>query len=187
MLTFAKRAYEKLRMTVQKCRLRGRVIFERHTVVCRRTVFEGGNRVAEGARVINSRIGYGTMAKQAGFTYVTEQSYDEFCYADPKSKTSVVIGNDVWLTRGYKIVEGVTIGDGAVVLNGAVVTKDVPPYAVVGGVPAKVIRYRFDEETIDWLLNLKWWDKGEEWIKAHATYFSDPQKLREAIEAENKS
>ena len=70
----------------------------------------------------------------------------------------VKIGNDVWIGQGAFIKGGVTIGDGAVVAAHAVVTKDVPPYAVVAGVPAKVIKYRFDEETIRELLDLKWWD-----------------------------
>ena len=71
---------------------------------------------------------------------------------------NVKIGNDVWIGRGAFVKGGVTIGDGAVVAAHAVVTKDVPPYAIVGGVPAKVIRYRFDEETIKELLELKWWN-----------------------------
>ena len=70
----------------------------------------------------------------------------------------VEIGNDVWIGHGVFMKGGVKIGDGAVVAAQAVVTKDVPPYAVVGGVPAKVIKYRFDEETIKELLELKWWD-----------------------------
>lgn len=70
----------------------------------------------------------------------------------------VKIGNDVWIGRGAFVKGGVTIGDGAVVAAHAVVTKDVPPYAIVGGVPAKVLRYRFDEETVKELLELRWWD-----------------------------
>ena len=71
---------------------------------------------------------------------------------------SVSIGNDVWIGAGVFIEGGVTVGDGAIVGAHAVVTKDVPPYAIVGGVPAKVIRYRFDEATIRELLELHWWD-----------------------------
>ena len=67
----------------------------------------------------------------------------------------VVVGNDVWIGERAMIIGGVHIADGAVVLAGAVVTKDVPPYAIVGGVPAKIIRYRYDEETINFLLNIQ--------------------------------
>ena len=69
-----------------------------------------------------------------------------------------VIGNDVWIGRNAIIQDGVKIGDGAIVASGAVVTKDVPAYAIVGGVPAKIIKYRFDEKTIARLLASKWWD-----------------------------
>lgn len=71
---------------------------------------------------------------------------------DPK------VGNDVWIGNDAIIYSGVTIGDGAVIAGQAVVTKSVPPYAIVGGNPAKIIRYRFDEKTIADFLRLKWWD-----------------------------
>lgn len=77
----------------------------------------------------------------------------------------VVIGNDVWIGAKATIMPGITIGDGAVVGSNAVVTRDVPPYAIVVGVPAKIIKYRFDEETIKDLLELKWWDYPEKFIK----------------------
>ena len=67
------------------------------------------------------------------------------------------IGNDVWLGHGVKVLKGLAIGDGAIVAAGAVVTKDVPPYAIVGGVPAKLIRMRFDEATIARLKQSEWW------------------------------
>ena len=75
------------------------------------------------------------------------------------------IGNDVWIGQGALIKDSIHIGDGAIVGAGAVVVKDVPPYAVVGGVPARVIKYRFDEDVIAELLKLKWWDLDEETIK----------------------
>lgn len=74
------------------------------------------------------------------------------------NKGDIVIGNDVWIGYEAVIMAGVTIGDGAIIGARAVVTKDVPPYTIVGGVPAKQIRKRFSDETISELLNLKWWD-----------------------------
>jgi chloramphenicol O-acetyltransferase type B len=70
----------------------------------------------------------------------------------------IIIGNDVWIGTRAIIMDGVTIGDGAIVAANAVVTKDVPPYAIVAGVPAKIISYRFEQEKISSLLILKWWD-----------------------------
>lgn len=67
----------------------------------------------------------------------------------------------------------VTIGDGAIVAMGAVVTKDVPPYAIVGGVPAKVIKYRFNEEQIARLQEIKWWNKSDSWLQSHIDDFEN--------------
>ena len=89
---------------------------------------------------------------------------DNICDAwDNKGDT--VIGNDVWIGYEAVIMQGVTIGNGAIVGTRAVVTKDVPPYTVVGGVPAKPIRKRFDAATIEKLESLRWWDWDEEKIK----------------------
>ena len=74
------------------------------------------------------------------------------------NRGGIAVGNDVWIGYEAVILSGVTIGDGAIVAARSVVTKDVPPYTVVGGVPARPIRRRFGQETIDALLELKWWD-----------------------------
>lgn len=84
----------------------------------------------------------------------------------PFSKGNVVIGNDVWIGRDVTILSGVTIGDGAVIGTRSLVVKDVAPYAIVGGVPAKHLKYRFSEEQIQLLQEIQWWnwpiDKIEE-------------------------
>ena len=81
------------------------------------------------------------------------------------NKGNIVIGNDVWIGFEAVVMQGVTIGDGAIVGARAVVTKDVPPYSIVGGVPAKPIRKRFSEEIISRLLKIKWWEWPDEKIK----------------------
>ena len=96
-------------------------------------------------------------------------------------KGDIIIGNDVWIGYEAVILSGVTIGDGAVIGCRAVVTKDIPPYTIVGGVPAKPIRKRFDEETIKELQKIKWWDWPEEKIagKIPAIQAGDLEELRE--------
>ena len=76
-----------------------------------------------------------------------------------------IIGNDVWIGSEAMILSGITIGDGAIIAARAVVTKDVPPYAVIGGNPATLINYRFNKEEIKQLLNIKWWNWEEEKVK----------------------
>ena len=80
------------------------------------------------------------------------------------NKGDIIIGNDVWIGYEAIILAGVTIGDGAIIGTRAVVTKDVPPYTIVGGVPAKLIKRRFSEETISALLEIQWWNWSEERI-----------------------
>lgn len=83
------------------------------------------------------------------------------------NKGDIILGNDVWVGYEAVILSGVTIGDGAIIGTRAVVTKDVPPYTIVGGVPAKPLRRRFDDKTVERLLALRWWDWEEEKIKHH--------------------
>jgi len=88
-----------------------------------------------------------------------------------KNNNPVIIGSDVWIGRDVTIMPGVKIGDGAIVAAGAIVAKDVPPYAVVGGVPAKVIRYRFDEATIERLIKSAWWTWSDEKLSQNLESF----------------
>ncbi|HIU31188.1 MAG TPA: CatB-related O-acetyltransferase [Candidatus Caccousia avistercoris] len=98
----------------------------------------------------------------------------------------IFVGSDVWIGYEAVIMAGVTVGDGAVVGARALVTRDVPPYAVVGGVPARVIRKRFPEETVKKLLALQWWNWPEEKIKRHIREIQTGQaeKLLSAGEGE---
>lgn len=89
----------------------------------------------------------------------------------------VIIENDVWIGEGVFINDGITVGDGAVIGAHSVVTHDVPPYAIVAGAPAKVIRYRFSEEEIKKLEELKWWNWPEEKLAQYGSSFDDVSKL----------
>lgn len=90
------------------------------------------------------------------------------------SRGGIKLGNDVWIGRRALILPGVKIGHGGVVGAQATVTKDVPPYAIVGGTPAEVIRYRFSEEIIAKMLAIRWWDWDDEKIKQEADFLTGP-------------
>ena len=89
----------------------------------------------------------------------------------------ILVGNDVWIGMNCIIMGGITIGNGAIIGAGAVVTKDVEDYAIVGGVPAKIIRYRFTKEQIEFLNKIKWWDMNIEWIRQNCEIFLDIEKF----------
>lgn len=109
--------------------------------------------------------------RQSGFTYVEKNLFAEHSYVDNQNRWFNVIGNDVWIGTNTVLLGGVSIGDGAIVGAGSVVTKDVPPYAVIGGTPARILRYRFTDDQIKKLLKVHWWDRDKEWMAANAGYF----------------
>lgn len=92
------------------------------------------------------------------FGHLYQHIFNNIEGAPSSSNGDVIIGNDVWIGANATIMSGVIIGDGAVIANNAHVVKNVDPYTIVGGNPAKPIRKRFDDETIEKLLKLKWWD-----------------------------
>lgn len=113
-----------------------------------------------------------------GKTFAKRKVFDEFLLYDKEKELINKIGNDCWLGADVTLIGGVEIHDGAVVLANAVVTKDVPPYAIVGGVPAKIIGYRYDEETIQLLQDSKWWDNSEEWFEENWELMVDIDKFK---------
>lgn len=102
----------------------------------------------------------------------------------PSTKGDVSIGNDVWIGKNALILSGVTIGDGAVVGAGSVVTRDVPPYSIVAGNPARLVRKRFDDDTIGKLLKIKWWDWDIERIKENMPLLFS-ERVKEFVEKNN--
>lgn len=101
-------------------------------------------------------------------------------------KGNTVIGNDVWIGYGATIMPGIQIGDGAIIATQSVVTRDVPPYTIVGGNPAQEIRKRFEESIIEELLNIRWWDWDIEKITRylHVICGADIEALRQALDSE---
>lgn len=127
-------------------------------------VVEGGNFCSIGPNVVVCVDGNHKYTTFSTFPFhIFPQTPDRSVWA-PWGKETPKIGNDVWIGADVLILSGVTIGDGAVVAARSVLTKPVPPYAVVAGNPARVVKYRFDQETISEFLRLKWWDLPDEVI-----------------------
>ena len=122
-----------------------------------------------------------SLKRQNGETFVDKQKFEEFKWAIPETKTDVIIGSDCWIGESVMIVGGCRIADGAVILAGAIVTKDIPPYAIAGGIPAHIIRYRYSNEDIAFLLAHPWWEKNITWIHEHRNSLLDINKLKENL------
>jgi len=105
------------------------------------------------------------------FHFVKQSKFKE--HLTNKNGAACTIGNDVWIGDNSLIRGGIVIGDGAIIAMGSIVLHDVPPYTIVAGVPAKEIRKRFPDETIEGLQKIRWWDKPVKWIESTAEDFSD--------------
>lgn len=124
--------------------------------------------IAEGQLIVpnDHRLDWITTSPIASlkeFSFADKDYMNEYISSEDRN---IIIGNDVWIGARCIIFEGVTIGDGAVIAAGSILRKDVPPYAVVGGVD-KILKYRFDKKTVDKLLKIKWWDWDDEKIIAN--------------------
>jgi virginiamycin A acetyltransferase len=104
--------------------------------------------------------------------YVTKNVFNGSNRSELHTKGPITIGNDVWIGTKAIILSGVKIGDGAVIAAGSIVTRDVPPYAIVAGVPAQIIKYRFDKEIISKLLEIQWWNWSTEKLLRNKLFFS---------------
>lgn len=122
---------------------------------------------------VSTHPAFFSVQKQAGFSFVGQNKFEELGFIDHEKKFVADIGNDVWIGSNVIIMDGIKIGDGAIVAAGSVVTKNVLPYAIVGGVPSKFIRFRFSEEQIEILQKVKWWNWDYNTIKSKSNLFSD--------------
>ena len=113
--------------------------------------------------ISSSPLFYSTL-KQCGISFADRDYFDEL--------KETIIGNDVWIGARVFIKDGVNIGHGAIIGAGAVVVDDVPDYAVIGGVPARIIRFRFSDEIISQLLDIKWWDWSDEHLQKAQIHFA---------------
>jgi acetyltransferase-like isoleucine patch superfamily enzyme len=109
------------------------------------------------SKFVSTHPAFFSLSKQNGMTFSDKNYFEEM------GKTK--IGNDVWIGVNAIIMDNITIGNGAIIGAGAVVTKDIPPYAIAAGTPAKIVRYRFTEDEIAFLETFKWWDKDYDWLK----------------------
>ena len=131
---------------------------------------------------VSTHPAFFSALKPAGFTFTSENLFKEHVFIDTEEKHVIEIGNDVWIGNNVIIMDGLRIGDGAIIAAGSIVTKDVLPYAIVAGIPAKLIRFRFSETQIKKLLDIKWWDWTFKKIQAKSDHFNNIESLLHSVE-----
>ena len=143
--------------------------------------------IASGVKILLGGEHHHDWVTNYPFSLLFDQTRDLPGY--PMTKGDVIIGNDVWIGNGAMILSGVTIGDGAVIAARSVVSKNVEPFEIVGGVPAKHIRYRFDSKTIESLRLIEWWNWPESKIieSAHLLQSSNVQAFVDAFGSRDKN
>lgn len=114
---------------------------------------------------VSTHPAFFSLHNQSRVTFAKENHFREM--------GETVIGNDVWIGANAIIMDDILLGDGAIIGAGAIVTKNVPPYAIVAGNPARIIRYRFEPREIEFLLEFRWWEKDPDWINENYTSFHD--------------
>ena len=193
--------------------VRGRCEFEGYNRICGNTIFVSskigyGSYIGSNGNFTRVKIGkYCSIGSGVAVISGTHpvhfvSTHPAFCSKDYKPYSYAIenyisenlvtengyqceIGNDVWIGNNVLIRGGVKIGNGAIIGMGAVITKDIPPYAIVGGVPAKIIKYRFDNETIAKLQKVEWWNQDEKWLRTNAALFTNVDTFIEVICHEN--
>lgn len=130
-------------------------------------------------RFVSTHPAFFSIHQKDNVSFVNKQKFVES--QTTSTGYAVQIGNDVWIGKNVTIKAGVTIGDGAIIGANALVLKDVEPYSINVGVPARVIKHRFSPEQISFLLDFKWWDKDISWIRRNADMFDDVERFIENL------
>lgn len=201
----------------KKCKIGQHATIIRSTLLCNARVYERvrlvgstlgrHSYIAERAHINQATIGNFTCIGPEVLIGLASHPISEFVSVHPifysrhfhtatpfvqdslefKEMAETYIGNDVWLGARCIIKGGINIGDGAIVGAGSVVTKDVPPYAIVVGAPARIIRHRYTKEIIDKLLKLAWWNYPDSWLRQNCHKFSSTASILEACELERNT
>lgn len=124
-------------------------------------------------RFVSTSPSFYSVTPANGLALTGRNLFEEYRYTDPERRFLAEIGNDVWVASHVQILQGVRLGTGCIAAAGSVITRDVEPYAIVGGVPARLIRHRFPPEIIRRLLALRWWEKSAEELQSARAFFRE--------------